>query len=893
MYASTINDQTSIAGFQAEPYSGAIQYSYGKSKYDNQPKQCSAMSWGAFYEAIDANRSKAKGEGWICPKMGLGFNNNPKKYKGEAHWRQAHLALPTPFLEIDCDGMPPEMLKPLINALNMFSGCSYTTASFTSENPRIRGVIALNRLVDYSERIRVGKAFERLLEGQCINGVKFDPSVYFSAQPCYLPLTDADFITHKGTMALNVDALLASDYSKLEDADGSKPSEAIEGLFNDLPLDEQRSLVAEIEAKRAELKEAARAANWDYKNAEVVEAQTELVRLGAGLVNCWQFSDASLKAICEELTKDYVNTLTRSQWVGVVTVAARNAPLGSSDAEAIKSCVQAWSEQHSCYAGYIPQGNEHPEFESYGGKDDPFTDFQNRWDEGEHTANVSNSPFNKLSYMANNNRPTPQLIMADGTLYDLFGSNVDLGIKFDLASGSQPQQTAIIKGIDPNARADIANAQRLVIAASGCIRWVPEHKGWLQWNGNNWQRCTLGEVEQLAKQVTMAMVQEATVLMTTDQDRGQRLMQEAIRTQAKPRLEAMVDLAKSEIGVAINASALDADTMLLGVRNGVVDLRTGALLAADPKMLITKSCNAGYDRDAKCPRWLQFLTDLFPNDPDTIETIQRALGYTLTGLNTEEKLFICVGFGSNGKSVFGNIVHRLLGDYAQTSNGSLLVARQPGDNSARGDIAALAGCRYVGINETQAGDRLDEQGVKILAGREPITARFPYGLDFTYIPQFTPWLRTNHKPRIHGTDDGIWRRLVVIPFNRKFSENERDPHLEQKLMAEQDGILAWIVEGVQKYLHQGGLKLSPTIQREGLEYRTESDFIGQFLNERTKAVTGARTEQQVIYQRWGSWCVDNGVRQQSKQSFTRRLKERGFLTIRSNSRDFYIGLELA
>ena len=326
--------------------------------------------------------------------------------------------------------------------------------------------------------------------------------------------------------------------------------------------------------------------------------------------------------------------------------------------------------------------------------------------------------------------------------------------------------------------------------------------------------------------------------------------------------------------------------------SGVINLRTGEFLAPNPKMLITKSCNAGYDRHIQCPRWLKFLTDLFPNDPDTIETIQRALGYTLTGLNTEEKLFICVGHGSNGKSVFGNIVHRVLGDYAQISNGSLLVARNPGDNSARGDIAALAGCRYVGINETQAGDRLDEQGVKILAGREPITARFPYGLDFTYTPQFTPWLRTNHKPRIHGTDDGIWRRLVVIPFNRKFTEEERDPHLEQKLMAEQDGILTWMVEGALKYQHNGGLKLSPTIKKECQEYRTESDFIGQFLDEATEQATGEHVEQGDLYRRWSSWCQTNGIYPATKHSFSRRLKERGHEEKRMGRKRYYTGLKL-
>jgi putative DNA primase/helicase len=332
--------------------------------------------------------------------------------------------------------------------------------------------------------------------------------------------------------------------------------------------------------------------------------------------------------------------------------------------------------------------------------------------------------------------------------------------------------------------------------------------------------------------------------------------------------------------------------MLLGVENGVVDLRTGALLSPEPSMYITKNCNAAYEKDAECPKWLEFLDQIFDSDKDTIETIQRALGYTLTGMNTEETLFICVGFGSNGKSVFGNTVVWIMGGYAQSAPSSLLVARRADDTGARSDIATLAGCRYVGINELQAGDRLDEQVVKMLAGREPITSRFLYGEYFTFTPQFTPWLRTNHKPIITGTDDGIWRRLAVIPFERKFSDSEKDPHLEQKLVAERDGILAWMIEGCLKYLNDGGLKLSPKIQKAGASYRKESDILGEFLEERTEVDINGRSEKSRLYSSWQSYCLAHGYKHGSGKSFGDRLQERGYDKLRSNSRDYFVGLKL-
>ena len=143
---------------------------------------------------------------------------------------------------------------------------------------------------------------------------------------------------------------------------------------------------------------------------------------------------------------------------------------------------------------------------------------------------------------------------------------------------------------------------------------------------------------------------------------------------------------------------------------------------------------------------------------------------------------------------------------------SLLTLRKQDDNGPRNDLAALAGSRYVSINELQAGEKLDEQVVKMLAGREPISARFLHREFFEFNPVFTPWLRTNHKPIITGSDDGIWRRLVLIPFTQKFDPSNQNPNLERELLEERDGILKWMIQGSIEYLKDHELKLSPQIQ---------------------------------------------------------------------------------
>lgn len=222
---------------------------------------------------------------------------------------------------------------------------------------------------------------------------------------------------------------------------------------------------------------------------------------------------------------------------------------------------------------------------------------------------------------------------------------------------------------------------------------------------------------------------------------------------------------------------------------------------------------------------------------------------------------------------------------------SLLTVRRDGDAGPRNDLAALAGARYVSINELQSGDRLDEQIVKLLAGREMISARFLHKEFFEFVPTFTPWLRTNHKPIITGDDEGIWRRLVLIPFRRQFKIDDRDPCLESKLLEERDGILAWVVEGALMW-KKDGLRLSPTIRQEIATYRKDSDLLGEFLEDRCLFDPNARVEQLILYAHYETWCQANGIRAITKATFTRRLAERTHIEARSNGKRFYVGLHL-
>jgi len=443
--------------------------------------------------------------------------------------------------------------------------------------------------------------------------------------------------------------------------------------------------------------------------------------------------------------------------------------------------------------------------------------------------------------------------------------------------------------VDWSKHGDVRNAAFFADSYVGELAYIPQQQRWMQWQNSRWEMCLNGEEVERAKEVCQALYVAAGAKLSEDPEKGQKYVREAVQAHLLPRLKAMLDLAKSDPKLVAPASKLDEKPLLLGVRNGVVDLRSKRLLPNEPDYFITRYCAADFDPNAQCPTWLQFLDDVFIGDRATIDAVQLLLGYTLTGYSREEIMIFCVVFGANGKSIFGNVVSAIMGEYSRAAPASLLTARRSDDHGARNDLAMLDGARLVSINELQGGTHLDEQVVKQLAGREPISARFLHKEFFTYEPRFTPWVRTNHKPIVKGDDDGIWRRLVVLPFRRTFAPHERDPHLEGKLLKERDGILAWMVEGAHRYLREG-LKLSPAMKREQTQYRKASDMLGEFLDECTEAALGARVEQQPLFTSWQDWCKDNGVQPGSKKTFTERLNERGYPAQQSNGKRYYQGL---
>ncbi len=415
---------------------------------------------------------------------------------------------------------------------------------------------------------------------------------------------------------------------------------------------------------------------------------------------------------------------------------------------------------------------------------------------------------------------------------------------------------------------DAGNAVALVELHGHRFRWVPLWERWLVYDGRRWRHDTLGEVMQAAKAVAQHRWDEALAMEHgTARDKA---LGWARQCENAGRLDAMVRLARSEPGVAIDPDALDADPWLLNCGNGTLDLRNGELYAHDPADLITKVCAADYDPDAVAPTWDRFMREVQP-DPDMRDYLRRAVGYSLTGAQDEQCIFVSCGTGANGKSVWTGTLRRVLGDYARQASADILVNAEAHPTG----VADLQGARFVVASELDDGRRLAEATVKALTGGDRVKARFMRQDFFEFDPSHTLWLATNHRPIITGTDHGIWRRVKLIPWAVTIAETDQDRQLADRLSLELPGVLAWAVRGCAEWTMRG-LADPDTVRDATADYRAEMDMLGTFLDDACIADPDARVQASDLYTAYTRWCDDNGERAVTQRRLGQALTERGF-----------------
>jgi putative DNA primase/helicase len=374
-----------------------------------------------------------------------------------------------------------------------------------------------------------------------------------------------------------------------------------------------------------------------------------------------------------------------------------------------------------------------------------------------------------------------------------------------------------------------------------------------------------------AKNTVRNMYAEAQEVENESQRKD--LVAHALRSEGEPRLQAMVRLAASEMPLQVEAARLDAEPLLLNVKNGTLDLRTGTLRPHDQLDLITRLAPVRWDRAADCPRWKAFLDHVLAADKELVQFVQRAVGYSLTGETSERSLFVLHGDGANGKTTFLETLAAALGDYAVRTPTETLLAKRL--EAIPNDVARLKGARFVTASEAGEGVQLAEARVKEFTGRDTLTARFLYHEWFEFVPEFKLWLATNHKPVIHGTDKAIWDRIRLVPFHVRIPKAKRDRHLLEKLRAELPGILRWAVDGCLAW-QRHGLGHSRAVKSATSDYRAEMDSFAAFLVARCILDPGARVQSSSLWDAYRQWTDNRDLRWPlSRKEFASRLHARG------------------
>lgn len=443
-------------------------------------------------------------------------------------------------------------------------------------------------------------------------------------------------------------------------------------------------------------------------------------------------------------------------------------------------------------------------------------------------------------------------------------------------------------------------AARIARKHAGRVHYCPEWDSWLNWDERRWKRAP-GDAPciELAKDEVSQSFDKAKKLEKSDKssdvETAEAIIKALARLTKSSGLSGVARLARSEPALAAESSMFDRDAMALNVTNGTLDLGTGELRPHNPADHITKISPVAYDPAAECPTWTRFLATAMDGDADLVDYLQRLSGYCLTGLVDEHVLPVLYGHGANGKSTFLQALLHVCGDYAAPGDSNLLTSLRDRDaNGPSPAVAGLAGKRMVAFEELADGAAFNEALVKSLTGGTAITARFLHASSFTFMPSHKMLLATNHKPRIKGTDEGIWRRLPMIPFTVTIPADKRDPMLGAKLRREAPGILAWAVRGwMDVQANGGGLRPPQAVLVTTNEFRAESDSLGRFIEEACVKGNNMKARAGFFHDQYSAWAKRAGERALNVRATAEYMDRMGYDAHKTEHGKFYMGIGVA
>ena len=449
---------------------------------------------------------------------------------------------------------------------------------------------------------------------------------------------------------------------------------------------------------------------------------------------------------------------------------------------------------------------------------------------------------------------------------------------------------------------DMGNMNRFVDQYKDTLKSTGTQSSWFVWDGMRWKYCSNNtQATQKAFEVVKSIKTEA--LETSDIFKKQELLKWSKQSQSNNKILSMINMASKHEDIVVSMSDFDKDINLINCVNGVVDLRTKTLLDNPKHRLLSKLANVSYNPKAKAPVFNKFMNQIFDNDRELIQWVQRAIGYSLTGSVSEQKLFYAYGTGSNGKSTLFEIILDILADYSKTTDFETFVIKQRTGVRELEAIGELKGIRFVLASETENRGSFNEAIVKKLTGGDTLRGTKLMKSAFEFKPEFKLWFSANDLLPSNDGSYGFWRRIKVVPFNQQYSGSNVDSTLKDQLLKELDGIFKWCVDGAYHWYKErdrtrGETGLGPckAIDEATERYKSQNDIFGEFIKECIEINTGSKVGARELYDNYKLWFNDNSsddyTNPMSEMIFSKRMEERSYTKTRVKNNKVYVDIKL-
>lgn len=433
-------------------------------------------------------------------------------------------------------------------------------------------------------------------------------------------------------------------------------------------------------------------------------------------------------------------------------------------------------------------------------------------------------------------------------------------------------------------RTDTGMAYAFLACYGMDYRYFHDAGVWYRWESGHWKKDD-GEIIERISDIAEMMREEALL------DNNKAKQRFAERCMDSRGLAAVEKRARTLPGFKTYSTKFESNHSLFCCTNGTYNLDTNVWDINRPENYLIHQSPVPYVEDATCPKFVKFLTEIAGSE-QLAGYVLRAMAYTLSGHTDEQCMFILHGTGKNGKSALFEIIRGIMGPYGAGLVASSLLQDVRGTTREPTEIAKLQFSRYVETQETEITSRFAEGLIKSITGGESITARELYRKSFQFKPKFKMWLATNHKPDIHGTDLGIWRRIRLIPFNYEVPDSKVDTRIAARILADEaPGILRLLIESYKTYRLRG-LDEPLLITRATQEYQTEMDPVTPFVDEQCVKGEDLSCSLKQMYQHYRTFSEAEGLRPMTQRRFTQVMDEKGYERQRTAHGIEYMGLDL-